>query len=313
MKREELRNLIRGTIVTIPTPFDDNMRIDHGRMTEMTQWWMENGLGTNVAPLKVAAAMGEGPDLSDDELRPLLQTVVNAAGPDAVVICALKNKNTLHTIEDGKMAQDVGAIGLQIDLPFFHHSNQDDFVRHFTEISDGIEIGIMIYNTYWFCKDPVKEYARAESMLRLQDAEHVTAIKWKVPDGENYDQMGQFSHIFNVIDNSGQPVRAHKLGAAGYISPWVAAYPPHDLEVWQLLEAHRYDEAQAKLDRILGPISAWVAKAADRSGGYRQPKAVMAAMGHPVGPPRPPTLPVDDDEMAEIKGILKEIGWPVPD
>jgi 4-hydroxy-tetrahydrodipicolinate synthase len=282
-------------------------------MTEMTQWWMENGLGTNIAPLKVAAAMGEGPDLSDDELRPLLRTVVNAAGPDAVVICALKAKNTLHTIEDGKMAQDLGAIGLQIDLPFFHHSNQDDFVRHFTDISDGIDIGIMIYNTYWFCQDPVKESASAESMLRLRDAEHVTAIKWGVPDGEDFDQMSQFSHIFNVIDNSGQTVRAHKLGARGYISPWVAAYPPHDLGVWQLLEAHRYEDAQTELDRVRGAIGPWAAKAGEKSGGYRQPKAVMAAMGHPVGPPRPPTLPADDEEISEIKGILKGIGWPVSD
>jgi 4-hydroxy-tetrahydrodipicolinate synthase len=282
-------------------------------MTEMTQWWMENGLGTNTTPLKVAAAMGEGPDLTDDELRPLLQTVVNAAGPDAVVICALKPKDTLHTIEDGKMAQDLGAIGLQIDLPFFHASNQDDFVRHFTDISDGIDIGIMIYNTHWFCRNPVAEYARAEWMLRLRDAEHVTAIKWQVPVGEDYDQMSQFSHIFNVIDNSDQAVRAHKLGARGYISSLIAAYPPHDMEVWQLLEAHRYDEAQAELDRVRGAMAPWSAKAREKSGGFRLPKAFMAAMGRPVGPPRPPTLPVDDEELAELKGTLKGLGWPVPD
>lgn len=87
-------------------------------------------------------------------------------------------------------------------------------------------------------------------MLRLVDAEHVAAIKWSVPEGEDYDQMRKFSHIFNVIDNTNQPVRCHKNGGRGYISALIAAYPQHDLEVWQLLEAHRYEEAQAKLDCI---------------------------------------------------------------
>ena len=86
MNREELRQLIKGTPVTIPTPFDDKMQIDLARMTDLTRWWMESGLGTDVAPLKATAAMGEGPDLSDDEWPHVLRTVVNAAGSDAVVM-----------------------------------------------------------------------------------------------------------------------------------------------------------------------------------------------------------------------------------
>ena len=123
MNREQLRKRIRGTPVTLPTAFDTDMNLDTARMAEMTQWWVEQGLGTDVAALKTSAAMGEGPDLNDDEWPELLRTVVNSAHTGATVICGLKPKNTLHTIEDAKRAQDLGAIGLQIDLPFFHHSN----------------------------------------------------------------------------------------------------------------------------------------------------------------------------------------------
>ena len=311
MNREELRRLIKGTLATIPTAFDEKMKLDLAKMTDMTKWWVENGLGTDVAPLKVAAAMGEGPDLSDDEWPHLLRTVVNAAGRDAVVICALKTKNTLHTIEDAKKAQDLGAIGLQIDIPFMHHCIQDDYVRFFTDISDAIDIGIMIYNTHWFTQDPSKESMKAETMLRLADAEHVAAIKWSVVEGQDYDDMRKFAHIFNVIDNTGQQVRCHKNGGRGYISSMVSAYPQHDLGVWQLLEAHRYEEAQAKLDRVKNAFGPWMTKAGERSGGYRGVKGIMAAMGRPVGPPRPPTLPVDEEEIAEVKVVLKELGWPV--
>ena len=104
MNRNELKKLISGTIVTLPTPMDRDFRVDMGRMAEMTRWWIAQGCGSGSAPLKVAAAMGEGPDLSDDEWPHLLRTVVNAAGPKYGIICAIKPKDTTKTIEDAKKA-----------------------------------------------------------------------------------------------------------------------------------------------------------------------------------------------------------------
>ena len=313
MNREELKTMIGGCIATLPTPMDDDFNLDLARTTEVTQWWVEQGLGTGTSPLKTSAAMGEGPDLGDDEWPHLLRTVVRAANPDTKVICALKPKNTLHTIDDAKRAQDLGAIGLQIDLPFMHHANQDDLVRFYSDISDAIDIGIMIYNTHWFTSVPAVEAMRAETMLRLKDAEHVVALKWSAPEGTDidYDDMTQFADTFNVIDNSGQPVRCHKNGGRGYISPWVAAHPKHDLQVWDLLEAGKYDEAQAEKDRVGAAIGPWGAKTGAKSGGYRQVKGIMAAMGNSVGPPRPPTLPCSEDEVAEARDVVAALGWSV--
>lgn len=309
MNREELKYYIKGPIATLPTAMDDEYYIDLGRMVELTEWWVENGVTADRAPLKVAAAMGEGPDLSDDEWPHLLRTVVQAAGDEGAVICGLKCKDTLGTIADARKAQDLGAVGLQINLPIFHHPTQDDYVRFFTDISDAIDIGIMIYNTHWFGAESIT----AETMLRLKDAEHVVAVKWNVTEGQDYDDMRKFADIFNVIDNSSQPVRCHKNGGAGYIDPMMAVYPAHPLKVWDLCKAERYDEAEALFDSVKGPFREFMAKAKERSGGYRAMKGVMAVMGRPVGPPRPPTLPLDNEEMAELRGIIAEIGWPLPD
>ena len=82
-----------------------------------------------------------------------------------------------------------------------------------------------------------------------------------------------------------------------------------DEEGRKLLEAGRYDEAQAQRDRvsqILGPVSAKIAK---KSGGYRFGKGLSAALGRPVGPPRPPTLAMDEQEIAELREAVKELGW----
>ena len=313
MNREELKTMIGGCIATLPTPMDDDFNLDLARTTEVTQWWVERGLGTGTSPLKTSAAMGEGPDLGDDEWPHLLRTVVRAANPIPRSFALSSRRTPCTRLVDAKRAQDLGAIGLQIDLPFMHHSNQDDLVRFYSDISDTIEIGIMIYNTHWFTSDPAVEAMRAETMLRLKDAEHVVALKWSAPEGTDidYDDMTQFADTFNVIDNSGQPVRCHKNGGRGYISPWVAAYPKHDLQVWDLLEAGKYDEAQAEKDRVGAAIGPWGANTGAKSGGYRQVKGIMAGMGNSVGPPRPPTLPCSEDEIAEAKDVVAELGWSV--
>jgi 4-hydroxy-tetrahydrodipicolinate synthase len=307
MDRAELRRLIQGPIAAVSTAFDDDYRLDLGRMADLTRWWTENGIVTGKSVLKVAAAIGEGPDLDDEEWPRLLRTAVDAAAGKVPVICGLKVKNTLHTIADAKKARDLGAIGVQIDLPFMHHPTQDDYVRFYSDISDAVDIGILIYNTHWFGAPSIT----AATMRRLADAERVVALKWAVPPTEDYDAMRQFADTFNVIDNSLQPVRAHRNGARGYINWTVDVYPPYELKVWELLEAKRYDEAQAMLDRIYEPLKALTAKVAARSGGYSVHKAMMALVGHPVGPPRPPTLPVSPEHYAELREILVGFGWPV--
>jgi len=305
--RDELRRLIQGPIAAVSTAFDDRFMLDLAAMEDLTEWWIDNGLVTGKTVLKVAAAIGEGPDLTDEEWPRLLGTVVSAARGRVPVVCGLKPKDTLHSIDDVRRAQDLGAIAVQIDLPFFHHPTQDDIVRFFADISDATNIGILIYNTHWFGAPSMT----AESMLRLVDAEHVVGIKWDVPADEDYDEMRKFAHLFNVIDNSLQPVRAHQNGARGYINWTVDVYPQYELKVWELLESGCYAEAQNMLDRLYMPLQELSVKVGRRSGGYSMHKALMALMGHPVGPPRPPTLPLSPAHLAELREILLGLDWPV--
>ena len=79
MNRDQLKRLIQGPIATLPSAFDGNFQLDTAVMADQTEWWIERGLRTGTSVLKVAAAMGEGPDLNDDEWPRLLRTVVDAA------------------------------------------------------------------------------------------------------------------------------------------------------------------------------------------------------------------------------------------
>ena len=305
MNRGELKQIMRGVSVAVPTPFDQDYRLDLAAATDLTQWWVSQGLGGSESMIKLCSAWGQGPDLSDDEWPHLVRTVVNAGGPGVNVMCGLKSKDTMRTIEDARIAQDMGANSLQIELPYNHAPNQDQYVKHFTMISDAIDIGIMIYNTYWFGVSPIEP----ETMRRLEDAEHVAAVKWNYPDSDGYDKMSEFSGTFNVIDNSGQHVRCFKNGGAGIVSAFAPAYPAHDLKVARLLKEGKYDEAEAltdEEDQALAPVRA---KTAQSGGGYRLAKAMMDIVGHPTGPPRLPTEPLNAEETAMLRRAMEKLGW----
>lgn len=320
MNREQSKHFIQGAIGTLPTAFDKRMNIDHGKMAEYTKWWVSEGLGKPFSGLKVAAAMGEGPFMTPSEWPALLSTVVTAAGSDANVLCALQVGDTLRTIDDARRAQDLGARGLQIDLPFMSHPTQDDLYRFFSDISAKIDIGIMIYNLWWFGAEPIS----IDTLLKLaKNTDHVVAIKWSTPEispglvppeadyskAPVYDDMKKITAEFNVIDNSGQMVRCHKNGGRGFISSMICAHPASTLKVWSLLEAKKYDEAQKLQDSFGKPFSEFIGRHKKLSGAYRFVKGLMDVTGHPVGPSRPPTLPMNEEEYADLRNVVKGFGW----
>ena len=283
----------------MPTPFDDDLNVAFGKMSELTQWWVESGLVTGRAVIKVAAVTGEGDKLREIEWEHLLQTVVQASDGKATVVGAIHHKDTIRTIEDAKHAQDLGAVGLQVSPPIFNSPDQEGILRFFEAVSEAIEIGILIYNTHWWPYGAIFP----ETFRKIVDFEQVVGIKWSPPPGTNYEDIFDLADTFNIIDNTVQPVLNHKLGGHGYIQTVLSEYPPHDLRVWELLENHRYDEAQELFDSVVPRLREFGAGS----------KAIMAAMGRPVGGHRPQHKELDAGRLEELRELLISFGWPVPE
>ena len=308
MNRQELRGILKGIIVATVTPFDDDYELDLGRMAEMTEWWIENGLVEGRAVIKVVSVMGELTSLADDEWPLVVRTVVQAAKGRVPVISAIHAKDTKRSISDALKAQDLGAVGLQVSPPLENNPTQDDMLRYFEAISNAIDIGIMVYHTHW------ERFGRIEmdTFKRMADFEQVVAIKWSVPQDVPYEAMEDLVPHFNIFDNSHQPGRCYRHGGHGFLDHSATGYPQHELKILDTLENGNYDEGQALWDAVAKPTLEFRAKILARSGGAaRLKKAVMAAMGHPVGSMRPPSLPVSEEEMAELRTILSDLGWPV--
>ena len=310
MDRQELRRLLQGIIVATVTPFDDEYKLDLGRKAENVEWWVENGLVEGKAVIKVVSVMGEMPSLAENEWPLVVRTAVRAADGRVPVIACVHGKDTKRSIEDARRAQDLGAVGLQI-APFLENNpTQDDMLRYFGDVSDAIDIGMMIYHTPWMPHGRIE----IDTFKKMADFEHVVAIKWSVPQDVPYEAMEELVGDFNILDNSNQPGRCFKHGGHGVLDHQATAYPAHELEILDLLRSGRHDDAQAMWDSSVKPIKEFQGRRLARSGGAaRTKKAIMAIMGHPVGSMRPPSLPLDDEQTAELRSVLVGLGWPVPE
>ena len=115
------------------------------------------------------------------------------------------------------------------------------------------------------------------------------------------------------MDNSSRPVLCHRLGGRGFLTDGVAAYPPFYLGVWDLMEDGKYEDAQAAWDRVIPSLQEFYARVTEKSGGEAKvEKALSEIMGFPVGPPRLPSIPLNAEEIAELRALMVKWGWPVP-
>jgi len=177
MDRKELERIIVGPIATVPTPFDDDYEVDYGRMSELTKRWVSEGLVKGKAVIKVAAAMGEGPMLSDEEWPSLLRTVVRAADDKAAIVCGLHYKDTKRTIEDAKRAEALGAHALQVCPPIFNLPSQDDLLDYYNDLSNAIDIGIMVYHTHWMSGGLIE----LDTIMKFKEISNIVSLKWSNP------------------------------------------------------------------------------------------------------------------------------------
>ena len=118
-------------------------------MAELTEWWIDRVLVNGRSVIKVTAAMGEGPDLSDTNGPKCSRGGRGGAGRGGGRL-RLKTTGTYQASKTPSARKISARSACRSICRSSHQPTQDDYVRYFTDISDAVDIGILIYNTWWF-------------------------------------------------------------------------------------------------------------------------------------------------------------------
>lgn len=133
----QVRERIRGPILTVPTPFNADFSLDEAGVRNM----IGLGLANKVGVYELTAGNSLFGSLTDVEIRRLTRTVVDTVAGRGIVIAATGPWWTGQTVEFARFAESAGADALQVLLP---PGSEAGYVRHFRAIADATKIPIVL-------------------------------------------------------------------------------------------------------------------------------------------------------------------------
>ena len=285
-----------GVFPPITTPFV-NGKVAHDKLESNIEKWSKTGLKGIV----VLGSNGEYVYLSEEEKRNVLQTAVETAPEDMLVIAGTGCESTDETIKLTNDCAELGAHAALVITPHYYGGKMSDsaLIKHFTVVADNSSIPILLYNVPKFTH--INMTAKVVSEL----SQHPKILGIKESSG-NVNLLGQYvnnvSEDFSVmVGTAGVLFGGLTIGCKGGILALANVAPEQCVKIFDLLKAGKFEAAQ-KMQLKMIPVN----NAVTAIYGVPGLKAAMDMRGYFGGEPRLPLLPCSEKEMSEIMEILEK-------
>ena len=276
------------------TPFASTGAVDFQQAGRLAAHLVDNGSDGLV----VCGTTGESPTLSWEEQHQLLATVKAAVGDRARVIAGTGSNCTSEAVEAIGQAQNQGADGALVVVPYYNKPPQEGLEAHFRAIASAAPgLPVMLYNI------PGRTSCNltAETTARLMDLPNVVSFKAASGSTDEVSRLRQLCGarlaIYSGDDALTLPMLA--VGAVGVVS--VASHLV-GRQIQQMIAAFFGGDHAAALalhDRLLPLCRALFA-----TTNPIPVKAALEIEGWPVGAPRLPLVSADSDVRDRLTTAL---------
>jgi 1-pyrroline-4-hydroxy-2-carboxylate deaminase len=226
-----------GVMPAVTTPFDDNLAVDHAFLAQHAAWMLGNG----CTGLVMLGSLGEGATLENSEKIDILKTAVRVAGKSPVV-AAISSLSTANAVSLAKEAEAVGCQALMVLPPYVYSSDWREMKNHVSAIIAATPLSCMLYNNPVAYKT---DFLPAEIAELAADHSNLHAVKESSADVRRIaairEVLGDRLAIFVGVDDV--LVEAVNAGATGWIAGLVNAYPAESVQLFQLAQAGKREEA----------------------------------------------------------------------
>src|SRR5450631_2245298 len=133
---------LAGYIPDLPTPFDDNDRIDLTAFARLCERQIEAG----VSAIVVAETAGEASTLTPAEHDTIIRAAVEIAKGRIRVIAGAGSNSTSQAIELTRRAQAAGADAVLSVVPYYNKPMQSGIRAHFLAIAEQTTLPIILHD-----------------------------------------------------------------------------------------------------------------------------------------------------------------------
>jgi 4-hydroxy-tetrahydrodipicolinate synthase len=283
----------RGVFPAVTTQFREDYSIDLEATSSVIRALVADG----VSGLIVAGTVGENTALTGSEKLALLEAAKDAAGGRVPLIAGVAEYTSAFGAAYAREAERIGIDGLMVLPAMVYPAKPRETVEHFATIAGASDLPIMIYNN-----PPAYRTDVTPAMLKqLADIDTIVAFK------ESSGDTRRFVDIRNLLGDRFIPfcglddvvLESLTLGAVGWVSGLSNVFPREGETLYRLVTAGRTAEAMELYDWFM-PLLHLDA----RPDLVQAIKLCERIMGRGSDRTRPPRLPLDPGEVAEIEAIM---------
>lgn len=268
------------------------------------QWIIDCGAHS----LSVTGSTGENISMKDDEQKKIIETLVRFVDHQVPVYPGTGRYSTAATIEMTKFAQDCGADGALVIMPYYLIPHKRAVVNHFRDLRNAVgdDFDIILYNNPRFCGyqfEPIELKEMAEEGLingvKLADgrSSYITGMKHYCPDG-----------ITAFYGHDYEPMPAFFAGADGWLSGLPGIFPKFSVDLFNLCHEKKDMVAAGKLwDKMQEFIDYFITYSNNDPHWHEVFKYVLKCFGFDAGLPRKPLGDLLPEEKKKVDKLLADM------
>ena len=284
----------RGVFPAITTQFHDDQSLN----LEGTARHLETMVQAGIHGVVLLGSVGENTAHDYNEKLTVIKEMKAVAKGRIPVLTGVAEYTTALACRFARDAEKLGVDGLMVLPGMVYKSDLRETLTHFRAVAGATGLPIMIYN------NPVSYGVDVppEGFRQLVDVENIVAIK------ESSENVRRITDLFNIVADrfvlfagvDDLVLESVMLGAQGWISGLVNAFPHENRALWDLATAGRWREAR-ELYRWYTPLLHLDTKVKL----VQYIKLAMAETGLGSEMTRAPKLPIVGVEREEILKIIR--------
>jgi 4-hydroxy-2-oxoglutarate aldolase len=286
-----------GIFAALTTPFGPDGAVALDKLGENIARYNR----THLRGYVVVGSTGESVLLGVEEIDRIWSRAREFAAPGRLLIAGAGVDSTSETIARARRAAELGYDAVLIKTPHYFKPQLTPAAleRHYIAVADGSPVPVVIYSIPQYTGMAIT----ADWVARL--AEHPNIVGIKESSG-NVQLVSEIIHLcppeFSVLTgSSGTLLYALLMGAAGGILALACFLPEAAVELYEAARAGDTARASRLQFTLLG--------ASRKIAGELGPAGVKYAMdcaGYYGGHPRPPLLPLTEEQKRTVESVLAE-------
>lgn len=285
----------RGVYPAVTTQFHQDQSLDLAATCAHVETLLRAGVH-GIIPL---GTVGENCSLEYAEKLEVLRAVIRQAGGRVPVLPGVAECSTALACRFAADARAAGADGLMVLPGMVYKSDPRETTAHFRAVARAGGLPVLCYNNpvaYGVDLTPPLFAELADELLLAAIKESSEDVR-RITDLTNLcgDRYLLFCGVDDLI------LESVLLGAAGWVSGLVNAFPEESCLLWELATAGRYEEAR-RLYRWFTPLL----HLDTRVKLVQCIKLAAAETGHGTETVRAPRLPLAGREREEVLALVRQ-------